>query len=125
VQVVGDSSVPSGDDLVIVVQGSAAKALSNPAWVIAVRVLDMTTGETVHSVNGRDRGIPIPGPGVFRHELTMQMNLRPGLYQIEATIWDVEGRSDVSTSSRAQVEVLERLKFWGTSQLNSRWSALQ
>jgi len=117
--------VYSGEELTIRINGTAKCAEPSPSWLPAVRVIATSTGVTVHSVTGRERGIPLPTFGDFEYELKLQMNLPPGLYNIEPLIYDYEERADVVVGPRLQVEVMERMKFWGEVQLNSRWTVLQ
>jgi ABC-type polysaccharide/polyol phosphate transport system ATPase subunit len=114
-------AVASGQDLVVVVTGMADIELPPEGWTPAFRVRDIRTGEDVHSVTGFQRSVPLPVNGAFEYELTVQMNVQPGTYQIQAFIWDAISRQEVVTGSSLLVEVIERMPFYSEVQLNSRW----
>ena len=116
-------AVFSGEDLRIQASGRCAMDVVPPAWIPALNVIDTRTGETVCSVIGPDHGVELPASGEFTFDLILQMNVSPGLYNIEVCVWDNVARHAVLTGPRYQVEVMERLRFWGQVQLNARWTA--
>src|SRR5512133_2405452 len=80
----------SGEEVTVVVHGTAD--LENPprGWTPAFRIVDAKTGHDVHSITGFQRGIPLPVNGEFEYEFTLQMNVPPGLYDAQAFIWNSE-----------------------------------
>jgi ABC-type polysaccharide/polyol phosphate transport system ATPase subunit len=117
------SAVHSGEDLTVIVEGTAD--LDNPpaSWSPAVRVIDLRTGANVHAVTGLQREIPLPVHGEFKYRLTFQMNVAPGAYDVDVHIWDSMLHTHPIPGIRLRVEVLERMPFYGGVQLNSRWEA--
>ena len=115
-------AVHSGEPMLFVVEGESHLTDSSPHWTPAFRVSSTQEGVVAHAVTGLDRGISLPTSGAFRYELSMQMNLLPGLYLVDVCIWDTETNSDAISGPKIQVEVLERNKFWGSNQLNAEWT---
>jgi ABC-type polysaccharide/polyol phosphate transport system ATPase subunit len=119
------AAVYSGEDLTIVVEGSADLPDAPPSWLPAVRVIDLRTGVDVHSVAGVHRNVPLPVRGNFTHRLTLQMNLPPGAYDVDFHVWDSALQTHPIPGIRLRVEVLERMPFFGPIQLNTRWEAVK
>ena len=115
------SAVYSGEDLAVVIEGRAD--LTNPpaTWSPAVSVIDLRTGTHIHSVTGLQRDVRLPVQGDFKYRLTFQMNVAPGSYDLDVHIWDSALYTRPVPGVRLRVEVLERLPFYGATQLNSRW----
>ena len=114
-------AVHSGEHMLVKVRGTSDGTKLDESWTPAFRVLDVSTATLMHAVTARERGIPVPSKGGFEYELTLQMNLPPGMYNVEVCIWDATHSADVVTGPRMQIEVLERHKFWGSVQLNAEW----
>jgi hypothetical protein len=115
------SAVYSGEDLTVVVEGTADLEDPPATWSPAVGVIDLRTGMHVHSVTGLHREVPLPVRGEFRYRLTFQMNVAPGAYDVDVHIWDSILLNHPVPGIRLRVEVLDRMPFYGTTQLNSRW----
>jgi hypothetical protein len=49
------------------------------------------------------------------------MNVAPGAYDVDVHIWDSILLNHPVPGIRLRVEVLDRMPFYGTTQLNSRW----
>jgi ABC-type polysaccharide/polyol phosphate transport system ATPase subunit len=121
----GGIAVLSGQDLTVVVHGTADLPDPPTTWFPAFRVIDPETNTDVHSVMGYQRQIALPTHGEFEFQFTAQMNLPPGSYGIEPFIWDSDSNAHVITGPRLQFHVLESSGFYGGIQMNSRWLALK
>jgi homopolymeric O-antigen transport system ATP-binding protein len=119
----GGQAVESGQEVTIVVTGTADLAEAPHGWSPGFRVTDLSTGTDVHSVTGLQRAIPVPVRGDFEYHLTLQMNVQPGSYRVHAFIWDAVANQHVVNGPQLQIEVLERLPFYCGVQMNSRWRA--
>jgi len=51
------------------------------------------------------------------------MNVPPGVYDAQAFIWDSETNRHVTSSERLEIEVFEKMQFYGGTQMNTKWSA--
>jgi lipopolysaccharide transport system ATP-binding protein len=115
------SAVYSGEDLTVVIEGTADLDDPPATWSPAVGVIDLRTGMHVHSVTGLQREVPLPVRGEFKYRLTFQMNVAPGAYDVDVHIWDSVLHNHPVPGIRLRVEVLDRMPFYGTTQLNSKW----
>jgi ABC-type polysaccharide/polyol phosphate transport system ATPase subunit len=118
-------AIPSGAELRVIVRGTANCLEPRASWFPTFRVVSVTTGEHVHAVIGNGRGVPLPVDGDFEYEITLQMNLPPGQYNLQPLIWETEGGGDVVAGRALQVEVLDRSPFWGSVQLNTEWRVVR
>jgi ABC-type polysaccharide/polyol phosphate transport system ATPase subunit len=118
-------AVVSGEDLTVVVGGTADIEDAPRTWIPAFRIVNAKTGMNVHSVTGFQRQITLPTRGEFEYQFTMQMNVPAGRYNIEAFIWDAETNVHAITGPALQVQVLEGAPFYGAVQMNSRWSVIK
>jgi ABC-type polysaccharide/polyol phosphate transport system ATPase subunit len=116
-------TVPSGDEITIVVNGRAELDAPQEGWSPAFRIRDAETNQQLHSVTGLQRGIPSPVRGDFEYHLTLQMNVQPGRYSVEPVIWNALTDETVVAGPRLALEVLERMPFYCEVQMNSRWFA--
>ncbi|HWJ13979.1 MAG TPA: ABC transporter ATP-binding protein [Gemmatimonadaceae bacterium] len=116
-------AVASGQEITIIVTGTADLEAAPEGWSPAFRIRDTATATQVHSVTGLQRGIPLPVTGEFEYHLTLQMNVQPGRYTVEPVIWNAISNETILTGPSLPIEVLERLPFYCEVQLNSRWLA--
>ena len=116
-------AVASGQEITIVVTGTADLESAPDGWSPAFRIRETETAAQVHSVTGLQRGIPLPVSGEFEYHLTFQMNVQPGRYSVEPLIWDAVSNETVIVGPALPIEVLERLPFYCEVQMNSRWLA--
>jgi len=110
--------------LTVLVEGVANLSTRRDSWTPVIRVTDLRTGATAHSVTGFQRDVPIPVAGEFKYRVTLQMNVAPGAYDVDALVWDSVLHAHVVHGPAVRVEVLERLPFYGGTQMNSRWDVL-
>lgn len=116
-------AVASGQEITIVVTGTAALDAAPEGWSPAFRIKDAATGTDIHSITGLQRGIPLPVQGEFEYHLTLQMNVQPGRYHVEPIIWNAATNHTILRGPQLPIEVLERLPFYCEVQMNSRWRA--
>lgn len=115
-------AISSGENISISVVGRSARESYPMGWQLKFYVTQEISGAEVHSVQSPQRGVPLPLNKHFEHRLDLQMNVSPGNYVIGMVIWDTETNQHVLYGPRIKIEVLERLKFWGSAQLNSQWT---
>lgn len=119
----GGLAVASGQEITVLVTGTAALDEAPEGWSPAFRIKDGATGVDVHSITGLQRGIPLPVRGEFEYHLTLQMNVQPGRYHVEPIIWDAVTNHTVLRGPQLAIEVMERLPFYCEIQMNSCWRA--
>ena len=115
-------AIHSGEGLSMVVRGESLRSSYPLGWQLGLHVINAGTASNVYSILGTQRGIEMPTARQFEHRLEMQMNLAAGSYIVELLVYDVESSQAVLMGPRLQIEVLERLSFFGTAQLNTQWS---
>jgi ABC-type polysaccharide/polyol phosphate transport system ATPase subunit len=118
-------AVHSGEELTVIVAGTAELDAPPSGWVPAFRVVHPRTGREAYAVSGLQQNIPLPVHGEFEYEIVLQMNVPPGAYQIVPFVWDATTHQEVIAGPRLQIEVLERRPFYGEIQMNSRWRAVK
>lgn len=111
----------SGDRVGFAIEGEVLEPLDPLLFTPLMRVVNLETGEHLHATTGSDRSIHLSRRGSFRHEITLQLNLAPGMYFVEYTIWSIEDRKDASGGLKLNLEVFPGLSFWGSTQLNTEW----
>jgi ABC-type polysaccharide/polyol phosphate transport system ATPase subunit len=119
------SSVYSGEELTVIVEGRSELGEIQPGWTPAVRITNQRTGGDVYAVSGFQREISLPLRGSFVYRLTFHMNVPPGSYDVHAYIWDPGRDLHIVTGIKLKVEVLERMPFLGVAQLNVRWKVIE
>jgi len=119
------ASVFSGQELTVVVEGTADLHEPAPTWTPAFRICDLRSGAEIHSVTGFHRQVPLPTKGTFEYHFTVQMNVPPGAYTVQPFIWDSVTHANPAVGPVLQIEVLEKMPFYGNVQLNSRWKVVE
>ena len=115
-------AIMSGEDLSVVFTGESLRAKYPHGWQLGFFVRQVVSGNEIHTVRSPQRGVSLPLARKFEHRLDIQMNVPPGNYVIGLVLWDDDSNQHVLNGPRINVEVMEKNKFWGTAQLNSRWS---
>jgi lipopolysaccharide transport system ATP-binding protein len=119
------TSVFSGQELMVVAEGTANLQEAAPSWTPAFRVADLRTGAEIHSVTGFHRQVPLPTNGTFEYHFTIQMNVPPGAYTVQPFIWDSVTHANPAGGASLQIEVLENLQLYGDVKLNSRGKVVE
>jgi len=117
------STLLSGDELTIIVQGTADLETPPSTWMPACRIIDVRTGNDVYAVTGFQRDIPLPVRGEFKYRLTFEMNVAPGAYDVSVFIWDSVLLTRPIVGPPIRVNILERHPFYGVAQLKTKWEA--
>lgn len=117
-------AISSGEQLSLSVTGRSLRDSYPMGWTLAFHVIQEISGAEIHSVQSPQRGVLLPLAKQFEHRLDLQMNVAPGNYIIGMVLWNSETNEHVVHGPRIKIEVLERLKFWGTAQLNSQWTEI-
>ena len=118
------ATVLSGETLSLEISGECRGAAYPSSWNLVCYVTSAESGQGMHSVFSAQRDVTFPVASQFVHLVDFQMNLAPGSYFAGVVIHDTQTDQPVLIGPRVIVEVFERNKFNGQSQLNSAWRVL-
>ena len=120
-QVIGDREVDSGAPVRLELSGRVADDGPGDEQIV-LRVSSTDAGKGKSAVVGGTAtdhyGVPLPERGPFRLEVTLNLNLRPAVFAIQAFVVDRKTGYDVSPGPIAYVQVHEDPGFIGMVQLN-------
>lgn len=93
-------------------------------WVdpetIILRVRSAQSGECVFETSSDRLGISLPETGAFEVQIELQLNVPPGVYLLESTMWERQVGRQSFTGPVAYVEVCGGEEFTGDVQMNPR-----
>ncbi len=110
--------VPSGERVRLVVRGSVAQEAQRDTEEVAVRVRALHTGQVIFATDNGRCGVELPLSGPFTLEVDLQMNVPPGIYAVETSVWNRRRSQFVAQLLSVTVHVEEGPTFWGSVQLN-------
>jgi lipopolysaccharide transport system ATP-binding protein len=115
-----DDGVGSGEYARVRISGRVLERGEHEELSLAVKCLSTQTGDILFTTTNRGCDAPLPvEKGPFELELALQMNLPPGLYALECSLWDNKRQKTVGNGPSAHVQV-EGQRFYGVVQLNPR-----
>ncbi|MGD8495335.1 MAG: ABC transporter ATP-binding protein [Gemmatimonadales bacterium] len=115
-----DRPVYSGEYARVRISGRVLHSGAHEELSLAVRCLSTQTGSILYTTTNRGCDAPLPtDAGPFELELELQMNLPPGLYALESSLWDNKRQKTVGNGPSAHVQV-EGPRFYGEVQMNPR-----
>jgi len=117
-------AISSGEQLSLSLTGRSLNESYPMGWQLAFHVTQEISGSELHSVQSPQRGVLLPLAKHFEHRIDLQMNVMPGNYIVGVVLWDTETNQHVLHGPRVKIEVLDRLAFWGSHQLNSNWTEI-
>ena len=112
------SSVASGDRVRVKIAGVAPPDRLQARKVVGVRVRSLQTGTIVYASGTEAHGIELPA-GPFELDVELEMNVAPGVYAIESSVWQWQREADALYGPTAIVQVRGGPAFWGSVQLKS------
>jgi ABC-type polysaccharide/polyol phosphate transport system ATPase subunit len=111
--------VRSGERVAIRVSGQITGAINEHAEPLAIRVRSLRTGSVVYISGSRRLGVSLEELGPFEIELSLQANLPPGNYLVEAGAQDLLTHRDFAAAPSALFRVTDHGSFRGSVQLNA------
>lgn len=121
VQAEPGTPVRSGQELKLSLTGVIAPGASErDGDSLLVRVRSAQTGGIPFATSTGRIGLPLPGEGPFSLQVTLQMNVGPGVYIIETGVYNDRLSKATSNGPTVYVQVDGGLDFTGTNQLNAR-----
>ncbi|MEW5977993.1 MAG: polysaccharide ABC transporter ATP-binding protein [Acidobacteriota bacterium] len=112
--------IRSGERAQIRIAGRVDGPVETESVGIAIRIFASQTGQLVFSTSTSRCGLRLPTTGDFELEYDLQMNVQPGVYLTECSVWDCKSEKDLSSRQSAYLHVSEGLIFSGVVQMNPR-----
>jgi len=119
----GDA-VRSGDTVQLRVRGAIHRPVVEQLYHVALRVRALSTGQFVFSCDSTSLRVPMPNLGSFTVITKLQVNVPPGNYIVEASVWDPVHHRDAFTGPSMMLAVKEGTAFDGLVQMNPRMRVL-
>ena len=113
--------VRSGQEIKLDLTGVVAPGASEADGdSLFVRVRSAQTGGVSFATSTGRLGLPLPGEGPFSLQVTLQMNVAPGVYVIETGVYHERLSKAAGNGPTVYVQVDGGQDFSGTNQLNAR-----
>jgi ABC-type polysaccharide/polyol phosphate transport system ATPase subunit len=117
--------IRSGDFVHATIRGRLHQAdLPDHIEPVAVLVRNAEGGHVLSVAGSQDCGLRITAEGPFVLAVSLQMNVQPGVYSLEAVGWDKKREIAVSVGPPVSVYVRENQRFIGVVQLNATMEAV-
>jgi len=118
-------TVRSGAPVTVVVEGRVTGDLDEHAEPLGIQVRSLRSGHPLFVTGSRRLGVPLGRRGPFTVEVTLQANLPPGDYLVEAGAQDSRTLQAFATAPSALLRVTDPGSFRGTVQLNASMRVVQ
>jgi ABC-type sulfate/molybdate transport systems ATPase subunit len=117
---VGETAVTSGDGVEFTLDGSVEDAELLKSEQIVLRVRSAATGQVVFATSMDRCGVETLPAGPFRLRVSLEMNVRTGVFTVEPYVVLRVTQKDVAAGPVAYVQVKEDPGSFGTVQLKPR-----
>ncbi len=114
----GPESAASGDRIEVEIVGASPIERIGARGVVGVRVRSLETGSILYACGTETHDLDLP-TGRFRLRVGLELNVPPGLYAIESSVWQGGHERDSRNGPTALVRVSGGPAFSGTVQMNS------
>jgi lipopolysaccharide transport system ATP-binding protein len=121
---VDEAEVASGERVRVRLTGRVNPDRAVGDEIVALTLRNLQDGRDLSIVTTDTAQITLPHEGPFEIAFSLQMNVQPGLYGLDSSIWKKEHRGDVATGPGAHVQVRKSAGFWGTVQPNAEVTLL-
>ncbi|MEO5989960.1 MAG: ABC transporter ATP-binding protein [Candidatus Eisenbacteria bacterium] len=111
-------STASGERIEFEIVGSSPLERTGARGVVGVRVRSLETGSIIYACGTETHDLEIP-PGRFGLRVGLEMNVPPGLYAIESSVWQGGHERDSRNGPTTLIRVSGGPSFTGTVQMNS------
>jgi hypothetical protein len=112
--------IRSGSTVTLLVSGRIVSELRQRLEHVALRVRALGTGAFVFSCDSTSLHVDMPPLGPFTVSVELQLNVPPGNYVIEPSVWDPYRHRDAFTGPPLLLTVEEGPAFEGSVQMNPR-----
>jgi lipopolysaccharide transport system ATP-binding protein len=113
----GDA-VTSGDRIRLMMLGATPGEPAGPRHIVGIRVRSLQTGGILYASGTETHQLDLPA-GRFGLEVELEMNVAPGLYAIESSIWRGRVGNDGQSGPTALIHVTGGPSFTGSVQMKS------
>jgi len=117
-------TIRSGDRMVARVRGRVLRELEHQIEPLSILVRTLKTGRMAYVTGTRRHHLDCRRVGSFSIEISLQANLPPGDYLIEAFSHDTLSQKRIAAAPSALLRVTDADTFRGTAQLNARLRVL-
>jgi len=119
---VGSSTggVPSGESIELLLDGAVEDAVLMQDETVVLRVRSAASGQIVFATSLQRCGVDLTEAGPFRIRISLEMNVRPGVYALEPYVVMRQSSKDVAAGPTAYVQIQEDPGFSGVVQLKPR-----
>lgn len=118
---VSGRTLRSGERIEFTVRGR----VPSPDVVVGVRVRTVPDGSTLFAVHSGTFGIELDADRDFRIQVALEMNVGPGLYGLQPTLWQPERRQELGRAGMVFVEVKRDRSSFGQVELNPRMRCVE
>lgn len=112
--------VESGERIDLSLDGVVEDPSLMQEETIVLRVRSATSGQVVFSTNLQRCGLELVRPGPFRIRISLEMNVRPGMFALEPYVVRRGSGKDLAAGPIAYVQITDDPGFTGTVQLKPR-----
>jgi ABC-type multidrug transport system ATPase subunit len=116
---VDEPEIPSGERVRVTLTGRVNPDRAVGDEIVALTLRNLQDGRDLSIVTTDTAQITLPRDGRFELDFSLQMNVQPGLYGLDSSVWKKEHRGDVAMGPGAHIQVLKGAGFWGTVQPNA------
>ncbi|HEU4829926.1 MAG TPA: ABC transporter ATP-binding protein [Gemmatimonadales bacterium] len=116
---VDEPEVASGERVQVTLTGRVNPDRAVGDEIVALTLRNLQDGRDLSIVTTDTAGIALPREGRFEIAFSLQMNVQPGLYGLDSSIWKKEHRGDVAIGPGAHIQVTKSTGFYGTVQPNA------
>jgi ABC-type polysaccharide/polyol phosphate transport system ATPase subunit len=113
------STVRSGDRVAFRLRGTVDEGTDAVFDPFNIRVIATETGHLVYATLGKNHGLTCPQPGSFEVEVSLQLNVPPGLYHLETVVHDLRHNGDAGVGPSTYLQVVDERGFRGGVQMNA------
>ncbi|HET9982348.1 MAG TPA: polysaccharide ABC transporter ATP-binding protein [Longimicrobiales bacterium] len=115
-----DTPVPSGGWLTLRVEGLVRDAIDDRVEPLLLCLRNLATGRELFYTGTRQLDVTLPAAGPFTLDVHLQMNVAPGNYLIEPSVFDLNTQKHTLHAPAVLVRVTDTGTSRGTVQLNPR-----
>ncbi len=112
--------VRSGEWLRLRVRGRISRPFTDDLEHVGLRIRALHTGEAVFATSSKHCRLQLPEVGPFTVDAELQVNVPPGSYVAETSVWDPRRGRDAFVGPVIRIDVVEGPSFWGRVQMNAR-----